>query len=71
MSLSFLTWNPSSGKPTSAALLSKCEQSWDVENPVILNKCLLNSQGLETKTSGMQVCLEGTGLFESLLRYEW
>jgi hypothetical protein len=51
---------------TPAALLSMYKQSWDVDNPVVLNKCLLSSQGTETKTSGMQVCLEDTGLSESL-----
>jgi len=39
-------------QPTPAALLSTCVQPWDVENSVVLNKCLLNSQGMETKTSG-------------------
>jgi len=47
---------------TPAALLSTYKQSWDVENPVVLNKCLLSIQGIETKTSGMQVCLEESGL---------
>jgi len=37
-------------QPTPAALLSTCEKSWNVENPVVLNKCLLNSQRTETKT---------------------
>jgi hypothetical protein len=40
-------------EPTTATLRSTCEQPWDVENTVVLNKCLLNSQGMETKTSGV------------------
>jgi len=56
-------------QPALVVLLSTSEESWDVENPLVLNKRLLNSQGTETKTSSIQVCLEDTELFESVLRY--